>query len=110
MFLFRPRKLTAEDADRPEQLVPIRLEFDVEHHKMRDSFVWNLNGKRLEPCFLSSTIPMILYRPCSHSRGFCSIGGRGLRSCSKLSQCHHQVDSGSTERLQDSFGKSGRRY
>lgn len=33
-----------EDASRPEQLVPIRLEFDVEHHKMRDTFVWNLNG------------------------------------------------------------------
>jgi SWI/SNF-related matrix-associated actin-dependent regulator of chromatin subfamily B protein 1 len=32
------------DTDRPEQLVPIRLEFDVEHHKMRDTFVWNLNG------------------------------------------------------------------
>ena len=40
----RPRKLSLEDANRPEQLVPIRLEFDVEHHKMRDSFVWNLNG------------------------------------------------------------------
>ena len=24
--------------------MPIRLEFDVEHHKMRDTFVWNLNG------------------------------------------------------------------
>jgi hypothetical protein len=40
----RPRKLKPEDEDRPEQLVPIRLEFDVEHHKMRDTFVWNLNG------------------------------------------------------------------
>jgi SWI/SNF-related matrix-associated actin-dependent regulator of chromatin subfamily B protein 1 len=39
-----PRKLKAEDTNRPEQLVPIRLEFDVEHHRMRDSFVWNLNG------------------------------------------------------------------
>jgi SWI/SNF-related matrix-associated actin-dependent regulator of chromatin subfamily B protein 1 len=44
-FRSRPRKLDPEDANRPEQLVPIRLEFDVEHHKMRDSFVWNLNGK-----------------------------------------------------------------
>ena len=42
-----PRVLKSEEADRPEQLVPIRLEFDVEHHKMRDSFVWNLNGKRI---------------------------------------------------------------
>lgn len=30
--------------DRPELLVPIRLEFDVEPHKMRDTFIWNLNG------------------------------------------------------------------
>ena len=27
--------------------MPIRLEFDVEHHKMRDTFVWNLNGERI---------------------------------------------------------------
>ncbi|KAI0653711.1 hypothetical protein C8Q70DRAFT_937533 [Cubamyces menziesii] len=39
-----PRRVPDEDAKRPEQLVPIRLEFDVEHHKMRDTFVWNLNG------------------------------------------------------------------
>ena len=39
----RPR-IAGKDALVPEQLVPIRLEFDVEHHKMRDTFVWNLNG------------------------------------------------------------------
>ena len=33
-----------EDAEKGEVLVPIRLEFDVEHHKMKDTFVWNLNG------------------------------------------------------------------
>ncbi|KAG6879582.1 hypothetical protein C0992_001027 [Termitomyces sp. T32_za158] len=38
-----PRKLDIRDVNKPEQLVPIRLEFDVEHHKMRDTFVWNLN-------------------------------------------------------------------
>lgn len=42
--------LDLEDVSRPEQLVPLRIEFDVEHHKMRDTFVWNLNGK------LSSTL------------------------------------------------------
>ncbi|KAG9313819.1 hypothetical protein JVU11DRAFT_6182 [Chiua virens] len=41
----RPGKLPNELANRPEQLVPIRLEFDVEHHKMRETFVWNLNGQ-----------------------------------------------------------------
>lgn len=44
LILFRPRKLGEEEADKPEVLVPIRLEFEVEHHKMRDSFIWNLNG------------------------------------------------------------------
>ncbi|KAG9226723.1 hypothetical protein CCMSSC00406_0008423 [Pleurotus cornucopiae] len=45
-----PRRLKVEDADRPEELVPIRLEFDVEqHHKMRDTFVWNLNDPVVTP-------------------------------------------------------------
>lgn len=45
LSFIRPRKIDAWRADLPEQLVPIRLEFDVEqHHKMRDTFVWNLNG------------------------------------------------------------------
>ena len=43
----RPRKIPLEDANRPELLVPIRLELDIEHHKLRDTFVWNLNGKFL---------------------------------------------------------------
>jgi len=43
-FCFRPRRLEKEDANRPERLVPIRLEFDVDHYRMRDTFVWNLNG------------------------------------------------------------------
>jgi len=45
--------LEVEETDRPEQLVPIRLDFDVEHHKMKDTFVWNLNGewlKRMRRC------------------------------------------------------------
>ena len=45
--LYRPRVLDLEDVNRPEQLVPLRIEFDVEHHKMRDTFIWNLNGKAL---------------------------------------------------------------
>lgn len=40
----RPRKIPLEDANRPELLVPVRLELDIEHHKLRDTFVWNLNG------------------------------------------------------------------
>jgi SWI/SNF-related matrix-associated actin-dependent regulator of chromatin subfamily B protein 1 len=40
----RPRKIPDEEANKPELLVPLRLELDIEHHKMRDTFVWNLNG------------------------------------------------------------------
>jgi SWI/SNF-related matrix-associated actin-dependent regulator of chromatin subfamily B protein 1 len=54
----RPGKLPPELADRPEQLVPIRLEFDVEHHKMRETFVWNLNGQ-----FLRCVLPLAHSRP-----------------------------------------------
>ncbi|KAF9011896.1 hypothetical protein BDQ17DRAFT_1321887 [Cyathus striatus] len=42
-----PRKIDLDAANLPEQLVPIRLEFDVEHHKMRDTFIWNLNGSTI---------------------------------------------------------------
>jgi SWI/SNF-related matrix-associated actin-dependent regulator of chromatin subfamily B protein 1 len=28
----------------PELLVPIRLDFDVDQHKFREAFVWNLSG------------------------------------------------------------------
>ncbi|KAJ7764511.1 SNF5-domain-containing protein [Mycena maculata] len=51
-----PRKLDPEDANRPEQLVPIRLEFDVEHHKMRDTFVWNLNDPVISPEDFAQTV------------------------------------------------------
>jgi len=44
IFAARPGKVDHEDAKREEILVPIRLEFDVEHHRMREAFVWNLNG------------------------------------------------------------------
>jgi SNF5/SMARCB1/INI1 like protein len=40
----RPGKVDSEEAKREEILVPIRLEFEVEHHRMREAFVWNLNG------------------------------------------------------------------
>ncbi|KIJ63657.1 hypothetical protein HYDPIDRAFT_29449 [Hydnomerulius pinastri MD-312] len=51
-----PRKLPPELANRPEQLVPIRLEFDVEHHKMRETFVWNLNDSVITPELFAQTL------------------------------------------------------
>lgn len=47
----RPGKVDPEDVRREEILVPIRLEFDVEHHRMREAFVWNLNGRYFAVAF-----------------------------------------------------------
>ncbi|KAG6916643.1 hypothetical protein DXG01_006064 [Tephrocybe rancida] len=51
-----PRKLDIRDTNKPEQLVPIRLEFDVEHHKMRDTFVWNINDPVVTPESFAQTV------------------------------------------------------
>ncbi|KAF8241040.1 SNF5-domain-containing protein [Tricholoma matsutake] len=56
MLCGRPRTLRYTDTDKPEQLVPIRLEFDVEHHKMRDTFVWNLNDPIVTPENFAQTV------------------------------------------------------
>ncbi|KAJ6495780.1 hypothetical protein C8R47DRAFT_974018 [Mycena vitilis] len=51
-----PRKDDPEDANRPEELVPIRLEFDVDHHKIRDTFVWNMNASVVSPDHFAQTV------------------------------------------------------
>ncbi|KAJ7099593.1 hypothetical protein B0H15DRAFT_771273 [Mycena belliarum] len=51
-----PRKLDPEDANRPEELVPIRLEFDIEHHKIRDTFVWDMNACVVSPDHFAQTV------------------------------------------------------
>ncbi len=40
---FRPRPNRAA-LRRPEELVPIRIEIEHENHRLREAFVWNLNG------------------------------------------------------------------
>ncbi|KAJ3973086.1 hypothetical protein EV361DRAFT_796903 [Lentinula raphanica] len=51
-----PRRLSVGEANRPEQLVPIRLEFDVDHHKYRDTFVWNLSDPIITPEIFAQTV------------------------------------------------------
>jgi len=78
----RPRKLPPELANRPEQLVPIRLEFDVEHHKMREVFVWNLNGGLIFKLLLSvlcNAVVQILSSPQRILRRRSSRTMRSLR-------------------------------
>jgi SWI/SNF-related matrix-associated actin-dependent regulator of chromatin subfamily B member 1 len=43
--MISPRRLPSRDADLPEILVPIRLEIDVDQHKFKETFLWNLNGE-----------------------------------------------------------------
>ena len=38
-------KKLVEQATTQDTLVPIRLEFDIDGYKLRDTFTWNLNGK-----------------------------------------------------------------
>lgn len=35
----------AEQARQEDNLVPIRLEMEIDGYKLRDTFTWNLNGK-----------------------------------------------------------------
>ncbi|KAJ6497699.1 SNF5-domain-containing protein [Mycena sanguinolenta] len=51
-----PRALDPDDANRPEELVPIRLEFDVDHHKVRDTFIWNMNACVVGPEHFAQTV------------------------------------------------------
>ncbi|TCD69938.1 SWI/SNF chromatin-remodeling complex subunit [Steccherinum ochraceum] len=53
---FKLPRLAEQDALVSEQLVPIRLELDVEHHKMRDTFVWNLNDPIITPEIFAQSI------------------------------------------------------
>ncbi|KAH9474828.1 SWI/SNF chromatin-remodeling complex subunit SNF5 [Psilocybe cubensis] len=63
-----PRKISPEDANRPERLVPIRIEFDVEHHKMRDTFIWNLNDPIITPeVFAQSLVEDYSLAPSYHA-------------------------------------------
>ncbi|KAF8462473.1 hypothetical protein JB92DRAFT_2838989 [Gautieria morchelliformis] len=43
-------------ATRREDLVPIRLEIDVEHHKLRETFVWNVNDPLITPEIFAQSI------------------------------------------------------
>ena len=36
-------------AQRPSALVPVRVEFETETHRIRDCFVWDLNNQLIKP-------------------------------------------------------------
>ncbi|KAF8504199.1 hypothetical protein BU17DRAFT_30164, partial [Hysterangium stoloniferum] len=44
-----PAKLQKDHEQRKEDLVPLRLEIDVDHHKLRETFIWNVNDPLVTP-------------------------------------------------------------
>ncbi|KAJ3500886.1 hypothetical protein NMY22_g19112 [Coprinellus aureogranulatus] len=51
-----PRRLREEEGGRRECLVPVRLEFEVEQQRMRDTFVWNLNDPLITPDVFAQSV------------------------------------------------------
>lgn len=39
-----PLQYSRQEVEAVEELVPIRLEIEFEHYRLRDTFVWNVNG------------------------------------------------------------------
>ncbi|KAI0635922.1 SNF5-domain-containing protein [Trametes polyzona] len=44
-----PQVAVDEQAEKPTALIPIRVEFETETHRIRDCFVWNLNESLITP-------------------------------------------------------------
>ncbi|KAF9530513.1 hypothetical protein CPB83DRAFT_788034 [Crepidotus variabilis] len=52
-----PRRIAPEAANKPEILVPIRIEFDADHHhRLKESFIWNLNDPIVTPEHLAQSL------------------------------------------------------
>lgn len=66
----RPSKLRRAAEAKKEDLVPLRLEIDVEHHKLRETFVWNVNGEHLCWSLHFGLTPML--RPSDHTGNLCT--------------------------------------
>ncbi|CAG8598836.1 10024_t:CDS:2 [Ambispora leptoticha] len=47
--VYKSNKEMERMAEQKEVLIPIRLDFDFENHKLRDTFTWNLNEKIITP-------------------------------------------------------------
>lgn len=46
LFYNSSHKELERNAEQKEILIPIKLDFDIGTHKLRDTFTWNLNGNR----------------------------------------------------------------
>jgi chromatin structure-remodeling complex subunit SFH1 len=49
MLTLRSLEVLEEQSKRPSALVPIRVEFETDTHRVRDCFVWNLYENLIKP-------------------------------------------------------------
>ena len=46
LYIKSPAEAIKEQATKEDVLVPIRIDLEHEGYKLRDTFTWNLNGKK----------------------------------------------------------------
>ncbi|KAL1311040.1 hypothetical protein AAFC00_001256 [Neodothiora populina] len=54
--LYLPRKDLAQQAEYLEELVPVRLDIELEKLRLRDTFTWNLNDRLIDPQQFAETL------------------------------------------------------
>ncbi|KDQ16751.1 hypothetical protein BOTBODRAFT_30664 [Botryobasidium botryosum FD-172 SS1] len=55
-YEYIPQDKIDQAARRPEVLIPIKIDIDTETHRIRDSFVWNLNEDTITPDMFARTL------------------------------------------------------
>src|SRR5258707_3330249 len=73
VLAFRPLGRVQKAVEAREILIPIRIDLDTDTHRIRDCFMWNLNGAPYSPplSFIATNI-LSLLRGHSHPRDVCS--------------------------------------
>lgn len=64
-YLGRTQDMMEQHAENKSSLVPIRVEFETETHRVRDCFVWNLNEALIKPETFAKTFCADLDLPLS---------------------------------------------
>jgi chromatin structure-remodeling complex subunit SFH1 len=64
-YLGRTQDMMEQHAEKKSSLVPIRVEFETETHRVRDCFVWNLNEALIKPETFAKTFCADLDLPLS---------------------------------------------
>jgi SWI/SNF-related matrix-associated actin-dependent regulator of chromatin subfamily B protein 1 len=62
------RKEAGQQAEYLEELVPVRLDLELEKLKLRDTFTWNLNDRLVSPQLFAENLIEDLKMPAEHSQ------------------------------------------